>query len=225
MYFFSEQKQQAEITLSHYFTYTRKMLLYVILGVILVKSANVQAQYCVTPLSEYGACVILTQCPYVVELYGVNNGNAQALQYLLGAQRSCGTHSVNGNPVVCCAKPVVYGQTMVQSTQSPPTEQPVTPTLSTTSRRPRPPRPVRPVTPSSVTEPNWPPIQQVQTGEKCTDPNGIDGVCKGVRRCRFILNEYSLKKGEQSYIKYLQRSNEICSFEPTNVCCPSRHSH
>lgn len=127
---------------------------------------------------------------------------------------------------MCCSKPVIYGQT-VQTTettpepqtpiQTPPTTLEPEPVVTETTSTKRPSRPSRPRPGTSTTNRYTQPIQSVQPGEKCNDPNGVQGVCRGVRKCRHILHEYKLKKGEQSYIKYLQKSNEICSFEPTHV--------
>ncbi|XP_067648125.1 ovochymase-2-like [Eurosta solidaginis] len=64
------------------------------------------AQYnCVTPENYYGYCVQLTYCPQIANVFNVRNRN-QAERYVISSQRACGTRSVNGNPVVCCSRPV-----------------------------------------------------------------------------------------------------------------------
>ncbi|XP_049312834.1 venom serine protease Bi-VSP isoform X2 [Bactrocera dorsalis] len=65
-----------------------------------------QAQYnCVTPENYYGYCVLLQYCPQIANVFNIRNRN-QAERYVIASQRSCGTRNVNGDPVVCCSRPV-----------------------------------------------------------------------------------------------------------------------
>ncbi|XP_054734614.1 uncharacterized protein LOC129242079 [Anastrepha obliqua] len=65
-----------------------------------------QGQYnCVTPENYYGFCVQLQYCPQIAQVFNIRNRN-QAERYVIASQRSCGTRNVNGNPVVCCSRPV-----------------------------------------------------------------------------------------------------------------------
>uniref|UniRef100_A0A0K8WBX2 CLIP domain-containing serine protease n=1 Tax=Bactrocera latifrons TaxID=174628 RepID=A0A0K8WBX2_BACLA len=65
-----------------------------------------QAQYnCVTPENYYGYCVLLQYCPQIANVFNIRNRN-QAERYIIASQRSCGTRNVNGDPVVCCSRPV-----------------------------------------------------------------------------------------------------------------------
>lgn len=82
----------------------------------------------------------------------------------------------------------------------------------------------------------------------CWDPNGVPGHCQSVRTCYVILSEYESSRDDRIFIKYLQKSNEICNYEPTQVifmhnyaqfftnfnilfhfgfqvCCPKRTHH
>uniref|UniRef100_A0A0K8UE33 Clip domain-containing protein n=1 Tax=Bactrocera latifrons TaxID=174628 RepID=A0A0K8UE33_BACLA len=65
-----------------------------------------QARYnCVTPENYYGYCVLLQYCPQIANVFNIRNRN-QAERYIIASQRSCGTRNVNGDPVVCCSRPV-----------------------------------------------------------------------------------------------------------------------
>ncbi|XP_039967033.1 venom serine protease Bi-VSP-like [Bactrocera tryoni] len=73
---------------------------------VLLPAVFAQAQYnCVTPENYYGYCVLLQYCPQIANVFNIRNRN-QAERYVIASQRSCGTRSVNGDPVVCCSRPV-----------------------------------------------------------------------------------------------------------------------
>lgn len=55
---------------------------------------------CYTPDNQYGVCVVLPQCPSLVQWYGQYKSNPQVINYLVVSQRNCGTRSVNRNPLV-----------------------------------------------------------------------------------------------------------------------------
>lgn len=56
-------------------------------------------QNCITPENYYGRCVALSYCPQVVNVFQQTDRNT-AENYIFRLQRSCGTRSVNGDPLV-----------------------------------------------------------------------------------------------------------------------------
>ncbi|XP_060654537.1 uncharacterized protein LOC132790117 [Drosophila nasuta] len=60
-------------------------------------------QQCLTPEHYLGTCVALIDCPQVTEVYNFRDDRV-GTQYVLALHRSCGTRSVNGEPIVCCTR-------------------------------------------------------------------------------------------------------------------------
>lgn len=173
-----------------------------------------QAQQCYTPDNNFGVCVTLSNCPYLGNLYAQNAGSQQVVNYLLGVQRSCGTRNIRGDPVVCCA------QNFRQ--QTPPTQ-----TRPTQTRQTRPIQTGPTQAPSSFRPPSFPPtasptepISAAQRADGCTGPDGVAGVCKGLKECQPLLTRLQSSPQDSSFATFLRLSNEICRVPPPTVCCP-----
>lgn len=157
---------------------------------------------CYTPNNYYGRCVLLPQCPSLVNYYGQNPNHPTIINFLLTAQRNCGTRRIQQNPLVCCLDSTYYRPqttTIVQPQpvyrpQPQPQPQPVyrpqpqpQPIPQPTLVEPSPPevpqttpqpiiRPNPPTTPSTTETPPSTSISTPILNEKlCQDPNGIQG--------------------------------------------------
>lgn len=82
-------------------------------------------------------------------------------------------------------------------------EQPITQKPTTTTTQPPP-----PTSSSRVNEGN------------CRDPSGVQGVCKSIRECQTILNEFIARQKDNFYIQYIKQSNARCNNVQPYVCCP-----
>lgn len=60
-------------------------------------------------------------------MYSRDSSNQQVVNYMVGAQRSCGSRSVNRNPIVCCAQSLTSG-----ALPRTPVTQPTTPAVQST---------------------------------------------------------------------------------------------
>lgn len=178
---------------------------------------------CYTPNNYYGTCVLLPQCPSLVNYYGQSPNHPTVINFLLIAQRNCGTRSIQQNPLVCCIDPVYYRP------QPQPQPQPIyRPVLQTTTSqpiyRPVPETTAQPVQPVEQPPPEIPSTNTNSTpilNEKlCQDPNGINGVCKSLKECPAILSEFLAKNKDTAYVEYIKRSNENCRKIQPFICCP-----
>lgn len=181
--------------------------------------------------------MLLPQCPSLVNYYGSSPNHPTVINFLLAAQRNCGTRRIQQNPLVCCIDPY-YGpqqyttvqptyQPIVQSTQPPiyqpttratvqPFTAPVTPPVTETT-------PAQPIQP--ITEVEIPPATTTSApivNEKlCQDPNGIHGVCKSLKECPSVLNEFLVRNKDTAYVQYIKQSNEKCRKIQPFICCPT----
>lgn len=177
---------------------------------------------------------MLPQCPQLVQWYGTQPNNQQVINYLIGAQRNCGTRSIARNPLVCCSSPVSYqlpSQTRppVQTpaptpAPPPPTTTEYVPSLPPDSSAPWASRPVAlttepvrvtpgPTTAAPITEA---PSRSV---DQCNDPKGVPGVCMSIRECPHIKAEFVARQKDAAYIDYIRKSNVICKGASAVVCC------
>lgn len=191
---------------------------------------------CYTPNNSYGLCVVLPQCPSLVNFYGQNQNNPQAIQYLLISQRNCGTRSIRRNPLVCCSDPYInHPQPFPRPQPQPVDPEPVDPdpveeippevTTSTTERTtPRTTQTTPPTTTTTTTRQTTqspiPDSTSRLTEESCRDPNGLEGVCKSIRECPTILSEFVARNKDSAYVQYIQRSNVNCRKIQPFICCP-----
>lgn len=182
---------------------------------------------CYTPDNSYGICVVLPQCPSLVQFYGQNQRNPQIINYLLISQRNCGTRSIRRNPIVCCNNPVINGNrpnnmmTTTSTTESnyqPPIEEnpPDIPDETTTTRKT--------TTTSTTTTTTTTQAPETHSSnfrdDTCNDPNGITGICKSIKQCPSILNEFISRQNDAAYVQYIRKSNAVCNNIQPNICCP-----
>ncbi|XP_030560691.1 venom serine protease Bi-VSP [Drosophila novamexicana] len=189
---------------------------------------------CVTPENYYGRCVALSYCPQAVNVFKLTDRRT-AQNYVIALQRSCGTRSVNGDPLVCCTRPItnpvterppnpffpstedsfvtVQVQPLPVTTRAPggnPFLDPVTQAPAT--------RPTARVTTSAPITSN--PILQPR-GPSCRFPPGKIGECVEIKSCAPVLSELQLKRKDPDFAKQLQASNLVCGRVGTQVCCPT----
>ncbi|KAI8116971.1 Venom serine protease Bi-VSP [Lucilia cuprina] len=212
----------------------------------LERNVEFSAQYCVTPENYYGSCVTLSFCPQIANVFQSGN-QRQAQQYVILSQRACGTRSVNGDPVVCCTRPLNVPQTTARpqrQTQNPFQPQPpqTTPSVFFPNTEPQtnPQNPfLNPATraPVPVAPPTSAPTRSPQTQRPTTNGNLIDnrastcrgpdakvGICMPIRECQPLVEELLMKQQDATFARFLQVSNSICGGAATAVCCPSSNS-
>lgn len=158
---------------------------------------------------------MLPQCPSLVNFYAQNQRNPQAINYLLQAQRNCGTRRIRENPIVCCDSPTINQATTTVS--------PIRPRPEEVPEEIPERVPVNPVT--EPTRINTTPAPKPTTSSRavsstCNDPNGISGVCMNIKECPSILNEFVAKSKDPNYVQYIQRSNAKCGNVQPYICCP-----
>lgn len=51
--------------------------------------------------------------------------------------------------------------------------------------------------------------------------NSSIGVCKSIKECPTILDEFLKKNKDPAYVEYIKRSNENCRKVQPLICCPS----
>lgn len=172
-----------------------------------------------------------------MNFYGQNQGNRQVINYLLAAQRNCGTRSVRQNPLVCCNDPVInrpQPPTFNPEPQPQPKPQPFEPeqpeeippevtTQRTTTTTQRTTRKTPQTTQRTTVQPFIPDSSSQLIDEKCQDPNGLEGVCKNIKECPAILNEFISKNKDPAYVQYIQKSNGKCRNIQPNICCPDEN--
>ncbi|BFF98020.1 venom serine protease Bi-VSP [Drosophila madeirensis] len=179
-------------------------------------------QNCITPENYYGSCVALTFCPQVVNIFQ-STSKQRAERYVIALQRSCGTRSINGDPVICCTAPQQNNQ---QTTERPrpnpffPTERPFVtdrnPFLVT--ERPSPPTTTTttttraPVTSAPLLEPR---------GAVCRGPDTKPGNCIDIKSCPLLLDQLIAKQRDTTFVRFLQASQRICGNVGSTVCCPN----
>lgn len=107
---------------------------------------------CITPNNYYGICVLLPQCPAIVNYYGQSPNHPTVINFLLTAQRNCGTRSIQQNPLVCCLDSTYYNRPQPKP-QPQPQPQPV--------YRPQPTvQPIYRPVPQPTTQPIYRPVPQ-----------------------------------------------------------------
>ncbi|KAH8365737.1 hypothetical protein KR093_003858, partial [Drosophila rubida] len=203
-------------------------------------------QNCITPENYYGSCVALSYCPQAAQVFQLTDRRT-AQNYVFALQRSCGTRNINGDPVVCCTRPISALVTerpsnpffpttdggFVGPQPVPTTEAPSNPFLRSTTQRPTTAAPTTaaPVTSAPIVE---------QRGTSCRLPPNKLGECVGkflklinllyvlidcftldIKSCEPVLNELLVKRNDPEFAKYVKASNLICGQIGTNVCCPT----
>lgn len=182
----------------------------------------------------------------MINFYGQYQNDPRVINYLLISQRNCGTRSIRRNPLVCCSDPSFnrpqqqFPSPQPQPIPSPiteePTENPVAPTHSSTSSPP----PTQPTTHRSTTQisrqtqfptipqttPRTTPFTQIpdqpqSKTDQCHDPNGVEGICKNIKQCPTILNDFVARSKDAAYIRYIKQSNAKCHNMQPFVCCPT----
>ncbi|XP_051861745.1 venom serine protease Bi-VSP-like isoform X3 [Drosophila albomicans] len=157
-----------------------------------------------------GTCVALSYCPQVTEVYNFGNDRA-GTQYVLFLHRSCGSRSVNGDPIVCCTRP----STTTTTTILPISEATSTTTTTTT---PQPTSTTRKPEQTSTTSIS-PPIDLRLNS--CLLSPGVYGECIDIKRCPSILNQLKAKGNDPELVKFIKASNLLCDNVGQNVCCPT----
>lgn len=155
--------------------------------------------------------------------YGQSPNHPEVINFLLISQQKCGTRSVNKEPLVCCTDPVYYRP------QPPLIRGPISQIPQPTAQpQPRPQFQPQQQTPTEQPEETPPEVQPfsvptsstIPTDGTCSDPNGVVGICKSIKECPVILNEFLARSQDSAYIQYLQRSNENCRNIKPFICCP-----
>lgn len=111
-----------------------------------------KGERCITPNNYYGICVLLPQCPAIVNYYGQNPNHPTVINFLLTAQRNCGTRSIQQNPLVCCLDSGYYNRPQPKP-QPQPQPQPVYRPQPTT-------QPIYRPVPQPTTQPIYRPVPQ-----------------------------------------------------------------
>ncbi|ALC44033.1 CG1299, partial [Drosophila busckii] len=184
-------------------------------------------QNCITPENYYGSCVTLSYCPQVTQVFQVTDRRT-AQNYVFALQRACGTRSVNGDPVVCCTRPITNAVTT--------TERPTNPFLPTEGSfvRPQPqPQPRTTEAPTrnpffsttTTARPTAAPVtsapQILPAGPSCRIPPGKLGVCVDIKSCQSVVSELLVKQNDAEFAKYVQGLNLLCNRVGQMVCCPT----
>ncbi|KAG4065841.1 hypothetical protein HA402_012519 [Bradysia odoriphaga] len=167
----------------------------VIVYLTLLDTVKGQGEQCYTPNNQRGVCVLLPQCPYLIQIYGNNPRNNQVINFLIGSQRNCGNRAIQRNPIVCCSQPVYD------------TQAPLTTTTSTTT--------------TTTTTTTQAPNLSRQTGASCIGPDLRPGVCISIRDCPSISTAFIERQSDPVYLEYIQNSNGICNYVRPFVCCPN----
>lgn len=56
---------------------------------------------------------------------------------------------------------------------------------------------------------------------RCADPDRLEGVCKSIKQCPAVLNEFLARSNESDYIGFLRQSNVNCDNIKPFICCPN----
>lgn len=159
-----------------------------------------------------------------MNFYGQYQNDPRAINYLLMAQRNCGTRSIRRNPLVCCNDPIIN-----RPVQRPdmfterPMEIPMEPSTSTQmiERQTLPQFPTLPPTTERVTPAPTPAPASRLNNQPCNDPkSGVKGTCQSIKECPVILNEFLSRTKDAAYIQYLKDSNKNCQNVQPYICCP-----
>lgn len=57
----------------------------------------------------------------------------------------------------------------------------------------------------------------------CYDPNGVEGVCRNIKQCPAILNDFMrlVPMNNEPFLHYIRQSNAICHrLNQPIICCP-----
>uniref|UniRef100_A0A1B0AQV6 Uncharacterized protein n=1 Tax=Glossina palpalis gambiensis TaxID=67801 RepID=A0A1B0AQV6_9MUSC len=235
------QKICVRFAISFDLNLTARTMIYLIFGVLVLATLEIpdnlleqvrflrQSQYCVTPENYYGTCVALSYCPQVVNVFQTTNRRL-AQQYVIALQRSCGTRSINGDPVVCCTRPQQLIRTTeapsnpffttAQTSQTNPTNPFLRPTPSTeqtfSTNTPR-----RTTTTTSTTSRRPLTTDGVNNkGINCIGPDLKRGNCISLKKCQTLVDELLQKQNDATFAEFLRASNDICNGVEQNVCCP-----
>lgn len=212
---------------------------------IKINSTKFSGEPCYTPNDSIGICVVLQQCPSLVNFYGQFQNDPRIINYLLISQRNCGTRSVRRNPLVCCNDPIINKPSQLPLPQPqpqpipppitnepnenpfPPTPSPTIPTTQPTTLRTttqivrQTPFPTIPQTTPRTTPFTQNPDASRLISEPCHDPNGVEGVCKNIKECPSILSEFLVKNKDTAYVQYIKQSNARCRNMQPFICCPT----
>lgn len=174
---------------------------------------------CYTPDNSFGMCVVLPQCPSLVNFYGQYQYDPRAINYLLIAQRNCGTRSIRRNPLVCCNDPIINRQVPPRPN---PMEFPTEPSTTTTTTTQRPTLPQFPTLPPTTERTTSAPDPSSRLiNQPCNDPrSGAMGTCQNIKQCPSILNEFLARPKDNAYIQYIRESNSKCENVQPYICCP-----
>ncbi|EDV95836.1 venom serine protease Bi-VSP isoform X1 [Drosophila grimshawi] len=192
-------------------------------------------QDCITPENYYGSCVGLSYCPQASNVFQLTDRRT-AQNYVIALQRSCGTRNINGDPVVCCTRPITNQNPVTVRPTQPVTERPPNPFFPTQSTFVTP--QVQPFTTQAPTGNPWiqyttqrPTIRTttapvtsnsiVERGPSCRFPPGRLGECVDIKSCPSVFNELKVRQTDAAFAKELQASNLVCGRVGSNVCCPT----
>lgn len=178
---------------------------------------------CYTPNNYYGICVVLSQCPSLVNYYGLSPNHPTVINFLVMSQRNCGTRSIQRNPLVCCLDPVYYRPQPTYQPTDQTTEQPVYQSTTEQITQTVPQTTSQPVqttqsTPETKIQPTT--AKPTLNEKSCQDPNGVNGVCKSLKECPSILKEFLARNTDNAYIQYIKQSNVNCRKIQPFICCP-----
>lgn len=181
---------------------------------------------CGTPDGYVGACVILPNCPSLLQLYANNGGSREVVVYLKQSQRSCGNRVIRREPVICCSQPVNNNQQSVRPNDPSFTVNPSNPFLNgQTGPQPQPtptPQTEAPTTTTFTPPPTPAPTQALEQriGE-CTGPDARTGTCRSLIDCPELLSRLQANPEDASFANFLRLSNQLCNAAAPIICCPS----
>lgn len=64
-------------------------------------------------------------------------------------------------------------------------------------------------------------MKATRSGETCTDPNGLSGICKPIKECSSVVSNLLTKQNDASYRQHIRDSNRICNSVTQIICCPN----
>lgn len=142
-----------------------------------------------------------------MQWYGANIGNPQVINYLLAARRVCGDRTIRQNPIVCCDRPL-------SAVVPPPTTQVA---ITPPAEGSEPWRQMR-ITTTTTARPQLENNGRVNA-VPCNDPKGMSGVCRNIRECPHILQQFVARQTDPQYIEYIRESNGLCNYVQPYICC------
>ncbi|XP_075163211.1 ovochymase-like [Haematobia irritans] len=183
-----------------------------------VSSPSYDANFCRTPLGEYGTCVSLKYCPEVLILFERLSTDS-AKQYSAELQRLCGNRvTPDQYPVLCCSRIANNigsngGHLPNTGPHAATTTMARTPTAKTTTTT------TTTETPFTTSLPHRTRNDDSST-VLCLTTESSSGVCKSLKECPVLLNKLQADPNNEEIKSTLRKSHSACGNQSTDVCCP-----